>query len=147
MTPESLAERLGGRRSGDGWVARCPAHDDRNASLSIRTGDGGRTLAKCHAGCPFEAIVRASGIESADLFPEPTPINGTSRIKRTYDYRDERDELLFQVVRKTPKGFFQRRPNGAGGFINGLGDARRVLYRLPELLAADWPCSAPVDTF
>ena len=38
-----------------GWVARCPAHSDRNPSLSIRKGDG-KVLVKCFAGCSFEAI-------------------------------------------------------------------------------------------
>lgn len=55
----------------------------------------------------------------------------------TYDYRDEHGELLFQVVRTVEKKFWQRRPNGEGEWLNGLGDTPRVLYRLPELIAAD----------
>ena len=39
------------KKSGDGFVARCPAHDDRNPSLSIAEGDDGKTLLNCHAGC------------------------------------------------------------------------------------------------
>jgi hypothetical protein len=54
-----------------------------------------------------------------------------------YDYRDPSGALLFQVVRKTPKGFYQRRPDGNGGWINNLKGVRRIPYRLPELLAAD----------
>jgi hypothetical protein len=37
-------------RSGDGWTARCPAHDDGHSSLTIHHRDG-RWLVKCHAGC------------------------------------------------------------------------------------------------
>ena len=59
------------------------------------------------------------------------------RIVATYDYRDEDDNLLFQVVRFDPKGFSQRRPGGAGDWEWDLKGVRRVLYRLPELLAAD----------
>src|SRR5262249_45819455 len=51
-------------------------------------------------------------------------------------------KLLFQAVRYTPKGFNQRRPDGAGGWIYKLDGAPRVLYRLRELMAAD--LSAPV---
>ncbi len=57
-------------------------------------------------------------------------------IESSYDYRDESGELLFQVVRLTPKGFRQRRPDGKGGWIQNLNGTRRVLYRLPELLKA-----------
>ena len=37
----------------------------------------------------------------------------------TYDYRDERGGLLFQVVRKPGRVFVQRRPNGADGILGG----------------------------
>ena len=59
------------------------------------------------------------------------------RIVATYDYRDEDGILLFQVIRFDPKGFSQRRPDGDGGWEWNLQGVRRVLYRLPELLAAD----------
>lgn len=56
---------------------------------------------------------------------------------RTFSYTDEEGAVLFQVVRRVnPKGFYQRRPNGKGGWINSLEGVRRVLYRLPEVLAA-----------
>lgn len=34
-----------------GWLACCPAHEDRSPSLSINAGDDGRVLLKCFAGC------------------------------------------------------------------------------------------------
>lgn len=58
------------KRSGRGWVACCPAHDDRDPSLSIDEGQDGRVLLKCHAGCSTEAIVGALGLDVKDLFPE-----------------------------------------------------------------------------
>jgi hypothetical protein len=59
------------------------------------------------------------------------------RIVETYDYTDERGRLLYQAVRLEPKGFFQRRPDGREGWINNLEGVRRVVYSLPELLAAE----------
>jgi hypothetical protein len=53
-----------------------------------------------------------------------------------YNYCDEGGDLLYQVVRHTPKGFSYRRPNGRGGWLASLGQVRLVPYRLPELLAA-----------
>jgi hypothetical protein len=57
------------RRSGEGWVARCPAHEDRSPSLSVREGNDGRALVHCHAGCDVTRIVSALGLELTDLFP------------------------------------------------------------------------------
>lgn len=60
-----------------------------------------------------------------------------TNITETYDYFDERGELLYQVCRREPKGFFQRQPLEQGGWKNNLEGVRRVPYRLLELLAAD----------
>lgn len=78
MTPvEMLLGKLpGATKSGSGWSARCPAHDDRKASLSVGEGDDGRALVKCHAGCALKAIVAALGLTVRDLMPPgkgPTP--------------------------------------------------------------------------
>src|SRR6476619_974034 len=54
-------------QTGEGWSARCPAHDDQHNSLSLHHRDG-RWLLHCHAGCGFQAIVDAVGIDAVDLF-------------------------------------------------------------------------------
>ncbi len=129
------------RECGDGYLAKCPAHDDRRASLSVKE-DGDRLLLNCHAGCPTPTILRALGLTFSDLFlSAPARRNGHSggggQVIATYDYQAEDGTLLYQVLRKLPKAFVQRRPDGAGGWTWRLGNTRRVLYRLPELLAAD----------
>ena len=48
--------------------ARCPAHEDRHASLSVSEGDDGRILVKCFAGCAAEEVVSAMGLKLSDLF-------------------------------------------------------------------------------
>jgi putative DNA primase/helicase len=58
------------------------------------------------------------------------------RIDATYDYVDERGALLFQVVRRVPKKFVQRRPDGFGGWVWATKGIRKVLYRLPQLIEA-----------
>lgn len=120
-------------------VAKCPAHDDRNPSLSVREGDDGRVLLKCYAGCDVQEIVGALGLGMSDLFEDRNG-HGTRRqkqIEETYDYRDADGKLLFQAVRYTPKGFSQRRPDGCSGWTWNLNGVERVLYRLPDLLEAD----------
>jgi hypothetical protein len=122
------------RQAGSGWQAKCPAHEDRRASLSIGTGADDRTLLKCHAGFSLDAILSAARLSREDLFEHREPRNGTtSRIVATYNYQDEGGGLLYQVCRMFPKNFRQRRPSGNQGWIWNLGTVRRVLYRLPAL--------------
>lgn len=112
------------------WEARCPAHDDHTPSLAIHI-NRNKILVHCHAGCAPEAVVAAIGLTMADLMPRERPV-----IAATCDYRGAGGELLFQVVRLAPKAFRQRRPDGNGGWVWNLNGVPRVLYRLPELLAA-----------
>ncbi len=98
---ERILSRLhGARRSAAGWEARCPAHEDRRASLSVSEGSDGRVLLKCHAGCANRDIVAALGMTMADLFPPRERRAGApaSRIVATYDYTDAAGVLLYQVV-------------------------------------------------
>jgi putative DNA primase/helicase len=50
MTAEMVSRALAGRKTGSCWIARCPVHDDRDPSLSIRDGSDGKVLVRCHAG-------------------------------------------------------------------------------------------------
>lgn len=133
---EFLSKLHGVKQSGEGWVAKCPAHDDRQASLTVAEGDDGKILVRCHAGdgCSFEAICTKLGLTPRDLFAAKGS-NGR-RIVATYDYEDEQSVLLFQAVRFEPKDFLQRRPDGRGGWVWKLEKTRRVLYRLPRVLDA-----------
>ncbi len=110
-----LARLKGVKRSGDGWLARCPAHDDRNPSLSIGEGGDGRVLLNCHAGCQPGAVVKAIDLDLSDLFPDSGGDGARPEIIATYDYEDEEGAPLFQKVRYFPKRFSLRRPDGSGG--------------------------------
>jgi hypothetical protein len=131
---DSLLQLLKGVRSNaSGFKAKCPAHLDRNPSLSVRETNG-RILVKCFAGCATNDVCTALGIEVADLFSDDRP---RKRIVAEYSYGDEHGKLLYQNIRYDPKDFRLRRPNGKGGWTWTLGDVRRVLYRLPEVLGAE----------
>jgi hypothetical protein len=141
VTAAELVARLpGARRTPKGWEARCPAHDDKTASLSVGEGADGRVLLKCFAGCTFNAIVSALGVRPADLFPPKPEHAGRTRgrIVATYDYTDAAGKLRFQVVRCTPKTFRQRRPDPEepDGWRWDMAGVERVLYRLPDVLKA-----------
>ena len=109
------------RRSGDSYKALCPAHEDRNPSLTLREGDKREVVAYCHAGCEFEAIRATLGldcggndhaelqvVESAPTKAGPPEtvtlkvwkkLPAGPRVSR-YDYRDEEGELVGVVIRE-----------------------------------------------
>ena len=138
MTPafsEALA-LLSPRQKGRGFVAKCPAHEDANPSLNIDDA-GDKIVLFCHGGCSTTEVVSAMGLSMTDLF-EPDTTASPERVETDYyDYRSEDGKLLFQVVRFRPKGFTQRRPLPGGLWAYDLDGVDRVIYRLPEVIAAD----------
>jgi hypothetical protein len=130
-------------RHGVTYAARCPAHNDGRPSLSITVKHDGRVLLHCHAECPSEAILKRVGLALCDLMP---PVVGRRTLEATYRYTDENCNLLFEVLRfrvlaknqKMEKAFVQRRPDPAreGVWIYNVQGVRKVLYRLPAILAS-----------
>lgn len=135
--------------SGDQRYARCPAHDDNNPSLAVKDGREG-VLLTCHANCPTEKIADALGLTMADLFNEPRrrdqfPLNATSGtnghharpvVTAEYRYLDETGQLLYVVERREPKTFRCKHRDQTGKWAYSMNGLRRVLYRLPDVLAA-----------
>ena len=119
------------RKSGTGYSARCPAHDDRHNSLSVSVNSEGSVLVYCHADCSFSKIAPYLGLDSKS---SDTPTR--RRLSETYDYTDEHGRLLFQTLRYEPKDFRQRRPGANRRWIYNLTGVRLVPYRLPEILPA-----------
>ena len=128
------------------WQAQCPAHDDQNPSLSIKQLNDGTILLRCFAGCSTDKICDSLSLSVPDLFPNQAkssnkekskPDFSESNIEATYDYTDEKDNLLYQVVRYNDKRFLQRKPNGNGGWAYKLNGVQRVPYQLPQILKAN----------
>jgi hypothetical protein len=125
-----IATALHGIRSGNGWVACCPAHEDHKPSLSINQ-DGDRVLLKCHANCTQKAVIDA--LREQGLWePRPVRIDAIPR-KTFYVYNDEQGKPLHRTERKPNKKFIQWSYQN-GQWIPKLGP-RTVLYHLDELTA------------
>ena len=131
MKLDQLLERLENTRpAGSGFVARCPAHDDRIASLGVAE-NGDKLLVTCHAGCPTESVVEALGLTMRDLFYD----NGREQPEAVYEYTDETGELLYEVLRFPGKKFKQRRLDPeTRERVWGLDGTRRVLYNLRAVI-------------
>jgi putative DNA primase/helicase len=117
---------------------RCPFHDDRNPSLSIKAATG---LWCCHAGCGGGSVFDfVMGKENCDFNAAKAIVSPGGSLGfevARYDYRDESGLLLYQCVRYQPKNFRVRRPDPSrsDAWLWNLGAARRVPYRLQELLS------------
>lgn len=95
-----LVSRLAGvRQTGsDRWVAKCPAHEDRRPSLSIRELEDGRVLIHCFAGCETDAVVSAVGLQIADLFPPRNEVGYERQPRRGIHPRDALHALAFEAT-------------------------------------------------
>ena len=128
MTVNEFLSRLDGVKGGHGqWTAKCPAHDDRRASLSVSVGEGGRVLLNCHAGCSTEDICAALGLSVKDLFTEDRA-KERPQIVATYPYRNGGQKLRY-----SDKHFSWRRPDGHGGWIWNRKGLKHQLFVAGEL--------------
>jgi hypothetical protein len=111
-----------GRDHGARAQYQCPAHEDRNPSLSITDRDD-RALICCHAGCDTLAVLEALDLEWCDLFDERASTKGwtipTMRRIGAVPSRDGRVEL--GGVRYMPgAGAGERKTLAAGGATRDL---------------------------
>jgi hypothetical protein len=137
------------KKNGRGWVARCPAHEDRDPSLSINEGNDGRVLLKCHAGCSTDAVVAALGLTLSDLFEK----RRDGGIIRRFKIVDRNGTLIARHRREDlPNGDKDMGwESGGRQSLNGIGVENLPLYGLPELLEAPagslvYVCEGETDT-
>lgn len=143
---------------------RCPFHEDKVASFSVNVEKG---LWVCHAGCgggsvidliakfegtnPRAILKRLAGSPEGwkplpPTLPAPPSVEVSSamqeaarpKLVKTYDYRNARGDLVYQVCRLEPKGFRQRRPVD-GKWVWNMDRVERVLYQLPKVLKTQQP--------
>lgn len=146
MNAEQVANILGNaKRAGSGWLTKCPAHDDKHASLTLSDKDG-KLLWNCKTGCAQTSVLDA--LKRLGLLEKSISSAGVSKKKEkkeviethecSYNYTDEDGKLLFRVHRyktndpENPKTFKQQTADGAWK----LGSTRRVLYNLKSVLKA-----------
>lgn len=115
-----------------GTSARCPAHDDRNPSLSVTEEADGKVLINCHAGCSTEDVLAVLGLTWMDLWPAKSA-RRDDRIVAMYGYETTPP---MRVVRTFPKGFYQQRQRPDGTWENkSVPPKDRVIYRRAEVRA------------
>jgi len=95
LDAQTISEALGGKRSGKGFTACCPAHDDKHPSLSIS--DGNNTiLVHCFAGCPQQDVIAA--LKDRGLWPEATKEQRTQAVRRRTQTEIDHARTVLQIA-------------------------------------------------
>lgn len=130
---EVLQHFEGVKSSGNGqYMARCPVHGDKTASLSISQGDKGGIVLHCFAGCDNADILGAAGLTQKDIQPSKDNKPAGKRIVAIYSYTDDAGKMTHQKIRYSDKSFTWRQPKGDGWQFNRNGIA-------PTLYASEKP--------
>ena len=124
MTANEFLNRFENVSGSNGqYSAKCPAHDDKRNSLSIKIDDVGNIAVHCHAGCTAEEVVSAVGIKMKDLFSEnsqkafPTYApKAQQRVVKTaeYIYKDMQGNPTAKKIRLSNKSFYWLSHSGSG---------------------------------
>lgn len=163
MKIEDILSKFEGveQKAPNSWMARCPAHGDKNPSLSITLKDDGKVLMHCFTGCTVEEICAAAGLKLSDLMPErkqPSKASGATGGKGKRDlgkwvcdyvYQDEDGAGLYKIARYEKDGlktFMHLRPDSSNrfGWSYGIHDKKtgallikyRCPFRLPRVVEA-----------
>lgn len=100
MSAQALLDRLDRvrKRTADQWSARCPAHEDKGPSLSVRELPDGRVLVHCFAGCGVDEVLGAVGMTFDDLFPEKVIENAPRGRRRLITASQALEVLDFEAL-------------------------------------------------
>ena len=157
-----LLGRLEGvTRASGGWMAKCPCHNDKKASLCVSEGEKG-LLIKCMAGCETKDIVSRLGLQMHDLFyaesAAPAPVKPEKKkkpaaplavgqayfnaktgqneeITAEYAYRNGLGQVVLKVFRTAEKSFPVQYVQG-GEWYYGRGPYGNLLYNVPGIRKA-----------
>lgn len=110
--------------SGGQYSAKCPAHEDKKASLSVSESQDGNILLNCHAGCQPETILKKMGLKMSDLFQKSQQaaqgtFSGKRKVIAEYVYTDLNGAPVAKKLRYPDKGFCWLSPDGKGGWDKG----------------------------
>lgn len=136
-TLDSILARLEKvRPAGDGYMASCPAHDDLHPSLSVSLGHTGKPLLHCHAGCSYQAVIAALGIDAEQAVRVPGPV-----VQGSIDYElidpTSGDVIMHRRINHAGGGkHFVYLRNGQSG-LQGLHTADLPLYGMSETVEAE----------
>ncbi|MBB6193361.1 RecA-family ATPase [Sphingobium wenxiniae] len=138
---QEITRHYGGDWHGSYGTFPAPGHSKQDRGVSVKDGANGDVVFNSFNGADWREIkdeCRRNG-----LLPERQRANDNCNGPREtghYEYVDADGAVLYRTVRIEQVGkrkqFRAQRPDGRGGWINGMSEVQRVLYRWPEIKAA-----------
>lgn len=149
------------KKVGNEFKCKCPAHNDKNASLTIKEGND-RSLVYCHSGCSIDKVLSSVGLKQQDLFfnaltkrekfyneesfteyIKQMEFKG-SRVKDVYKYSDENGNTKYFKFRTENKDFnFLRYIDG--NLLWGLSEGKYYQYSHKEFAKKERPGSTILE--
>lgn len=116
----------------------CPFHADKSPSMRVNIAKQTWFCDPCQkGGSVIDFVSMKEGISISEamqrLSKEPLPPKQKKEVCR-YEYRDEKGDILYKVVRYDPKDFRQCHAGPDGKAVWNMEGVRRVLYNLPKVL-------------
>lgn len=146
---ETLQDAVEEALRGQSTMTKCQAHEDGTASVHVSPGDTQPVVIFDHGGCTTEEVLRAADLDMEAILAERDPQEGVQvdgewtpagPASHVYQYVTADGVEAFQVLRiPLPGGkkTFRQRHMGPGGrWVWNMDGVERILYRLPEVLAA-----------
>jgi hypothetical protein len=136
---EQITRAFGGDWHGDWGTIPTPGHSTKDRGTTVRDADGGDVVFNSFNGADWREL--KDECRRRGLLPAKH-LNGATqwRVTGEYLFRDENGAVLYRTRRHQREGEAKRftvEHRAGDAWVSGIGKARRVLYRLPELLAAD----------
>ena len=137
MIADKIISRLEGVRevAPDRYMAKCPGHEDKTPSLSIREIEGGRVLLHCFAGCDAPDVLAAIGLSLSDLYPTP-PKNHDGKSKQTRPGHWHMANVALRKIKFEALLVAIAAENIAGGITLSDEDRERVIEAAGRIRAA-----------
>lgn len=80
------------------WICRCPSHEDKNPSMTLRECDDGRVLLHCFAGCSVEDVLGAVGLDFDALFPPKATADRIPPMRRPFPAADVLEAVFLDAL-------------------------------------------------
>lgn len=140
-TAQSITRHYGGEWCGSYGAFPTPGHSAADRGMTVKDAPDAPDGVLIHSFNGGDPLAVKDECRRVGLLPErPRSNDNQPHEVGHFDYVDSHGEVVYRTVRIEETGkrkrFEAQRPDGRGGWIKGIGDAPRVLYRLPEIEAA-----------
>lgn len=110
----------------DQWRARCPCHEGKSLSLSVKRGDSS-ALVHCFAGCDTEDVLSSISLRLADLYDAPRSRSGDAKVIRKWQRKNDLKKAIALIISESFRIWV-----ACENLLNNIALAQQDLNRVGE---------------